>query len=214
MIQIALGSPEHAFRQALTADFQRHPDITVVAATGDPGRLRMLAARNYPSLVVLDSCWLPAWPDLLGHLATGPARPRILLCADSLATPEVLAAVEQGVHGCVPSDAEPATWHKAILAVHAGETWIPRWLMAEALADLIQVLPAGLPARLNLERLTERQCEIVRWVAQGLSNKEIGRRLGISPTTVKTHMQNIFERVGIHGRQHLAMHARSGEVAA
>ena len=55
--------------------------------------------------------------------------------------------------------------------------------------------------------LTDRQREIVRWVAQGLSNKEIGRRMGISPTTVKTHLHNIFERAGINGRQQLAVHA-------
>ena len=214
MIEVVLGSPEHAFRQALVADIQRHLDIFVVAATGDPNRLRILVANHRPAVVVLDACWLQAWPDLLAQLATGAAPPRIVLSTDSLATPEVLAAVEQGVHGCLPSDAPPATWHKAIFAVHEGDMWIPRWLMAEALADLMRVSPAGLQPRLNLERLTERQCEIVSWVAQGMSNKAIGRRLGISPTTVKTHMQNIFERVGVHGRQQLAMQARWSDAAA
>jgi DNA-binding CsgD family transcriptional regulator len=47
----------------------------------------------------------------------------------------------------------------------------------------------------------------VGWVTQGLSNKEIGRHLGISPTTVKTHLHNIFERVGVSGRQHLVRYA-------
>jgi DNA-binding NarL/FixJ family response regulator len=213
VIQLVLGSPEHAFRQALAADFQGHPKIMVVAATGDAGRLRMLVANLRPALVVLDACWLAAWPDLLGQLAVATAPPRILLCADKLATPEVLAAVQQGVRGCVPSDALAASWHKAILAVDAGETWIPRWLMGKALADLVQRRPAALPA-LHLEKLTERQCEIVGWVGQGLSNKEIGRRLGISPTTVKTHLQNIFERIGVRGRQQLGVQARRGEMAA
>jgi DNA-binding CsgD family transcriptional regulator len=58
-----------------------------------------------------------------------------------------------------------------------------------------------------MDQLTRRQYEIVRWVAQGLSNKEIGRHLGISPTTVKTHLHNIFERAGINGRQQLAVRA-------
>jgi DNA-binding CsgD family transcriptional regulator len=69
------------------------------------------------------------------------------------------------------------------------------------------LLQSERPAARNLEKLTDRQREIVRWAAQGLSNKEIGRRLGISPTTVKTHLQNIFERVGISGRRQLVLHA-------
>jgi len=214
LIEIVLGSPEHAFRQALVADIQRHLDLIVLAATGDPERLRVLVADRRPHLVVLDACWLQAWPDLLGQLAVGPAPPRILLNADNLAAPEVLEAIEHGALGCVPSDARPETWHKAIVAMHAGETWIPRWLMSKAMADLVRAMPAGLPAHMHLEQLTQRQCEIVSWVGQGLSNKEIGRRLGISPTTVKTHMQNIFERMCIRGRQQLVVQVRRGEMAA
>jgi DNA-binding NarL/FixJ family response regulator len=214
MIDIVFGGPGRAFQLELTARLAAYPELRITAATAELGRFRMLVANRHPSLVVLDSAWVQACPDLLGMLASMAPPPRVLLYADSLATPAALAAVEQGVHGCVQRDAPAATWHKAIATVHAGETWIPRWLMAEALADLKQLLPAGLPAKLNLERLTERQCEIVRWVAKGLSNKEIGQRLQISPTTVKTHLQNIFERVGVHGRQQLALKALSQNVAA
>lgn len=206
MIRIVLGSPWHAFRHVLAAELEHHPDIQVVSATADPGSLRVLAANRGASLVVLDSCWLLSSPDLIGDLAAGPAPPRIMLCADSLATPEVMAAVQQGVHGCMSRDSEPAIWHRAILALDAGETWVPRWIMAEALANLMQVPPGRHPApRLDLEQLTERQREIVNWVAYGLSNKEIGQRLNISPTTVKTHMHNIFDRIGVHGRHQLAV---------
>jgi DNA-binding NarL/FixJ family response regulator len=214
LIEIILGSPEHAFRQALVADIQRHLDLIVLAATGDPERLRVLVADRRPHLVVLDACWLQAWPELLPQLAAGPAAPRIVLSADDLAAPEVLEAVEHGVLGCVPSGARPDVWHAAIVAIHAGETWIPRWLMSKAMANLVQATPAGLTSHMRLEQLTQRQCEIVSWVGQGLSNKEIGRRLGISPTTVKTHLQNIFERIGVRGRQQLGVQARRGEMAA
>lgn len=209
IVEIVLGSPEHAFRQSLVADIERHPELLVVAATSDAGRLRALVATHRPALVVVDACWLQAWPDLLGELAAGPSAPRIVLAADSLATPEVLAAIQQGVHSCVASDAPADLWHKAILAVHAGEIWIPRLLMARALADLLTMVPGALAARRHQDKLTERQCEIVRWAGQGLSNKEIGRRMGISPTTVKTHMQNIFERMGIRRRQQLVVHTRA-----
>jgi DNA-binding NarL/FixJ family response regulator len=62
------------------------------------------------------------------------------------------------------------------------------------------------------DRLTQRQREIVACVARGLSNKQIGRQLGISPTTVKTHLHNIFERIGIGGRTLLALRAADSEM--
>jgi DNA-binding NarL/FixJ family response regulator len=207
MIGIVLGSPEPAFRRALGTELGRHRELEVVGDTGTPACLTLLVASLRPSLLVIEACWAQACPDLLSRLLARPAPPRILLYADALARPEVVAAVKQGVHGCLPRDSQPATWYRAILAVHAGEPWIPRWLMAEALTDMKRLLQSGPPAAANMEKLTERQREIVSWAAQGLSNKEIGRRLGISPTTVKTHLQNIFERVGISGRRQLALHA-------
>ena len=59
--------------------------------------------------------------------------------------------------------------------------------------------------------MTERQREIAACVARGMSNKQIGRQLGISPTTVKTHLHNIFERVGVGGRTLLALRAMDAE---
>lgn len=207
MIGIVLCSPEPCFRRALGTELRHHPELAVVGDTGTPACLIPLVATLRPSLLLVDACWAHACPDLLGRLLARPAPPRILLYADILTRPEVVAAVKQGAHGCLLRDSQPSTWRRAILAVHAGEPWIPRWLMAEALTDLKQRLRSGPPAAADMEKLTERQREIVCWAARGLSNKEIGRRLGISPTTVKTHLQNIFERVGVSGRRQLALHA-------
>lgn len=206
MIGIVLGSPHTVVRRMLVTELGRLRDVEVVGDAGAPEPLHRLVAIRRPALVVLEAGWGRACPNLIGRLLAGAAPPKVLLYADNLAGPEVLAAVTQGVHGCLARDAAPATWRRAILAVHAGECWIPRALMVAALAHLKQLL-AKAPAVSGLEPLTDRQREIVRWVAQGLSNKEIGRHLGISPTTVKTHLHNIFERAGVSGRQHLVVRA-------
>jgi len=65
----------------------------------------------------------------------------------------------------------------------------------------------------NLGHLTERQREIVHWAALGMSNKQIGRRLGISPETVKSHLHQVFEREGISGRVALLALHRPDEKA-
>ncbi len=204
IVTVLLASPDRAFRLGLRDGLTGMRRFEVISQTGTLRQVQVLAAGWNPALIVLDAAWLQAAPDLLSRLSTLRQDSRVMLCADTLSAPEVLAAVEQGVRGCIIKAASAGTWRRALQAVHEGEVWIPRWLLAEALSDLLQLMPSGwLPTAAQLERLTERQREIVRWVAQGLSNKEIGRRLGISPTTVKTHLHNIFERVGVSGRQRL-----------
>lgn len=207
MIGVVLGSPEPAFRHVLAARLGRFEELEVLGDADTPQRLYLLVATCRPSLAIIDAGWAHACPDLLGGLLGRSAPPRVLVYADTLHRPAVLAAVKLGAHGCLPRDARTAAWHRAVLAVHAGESWIPRGLMAQALADLRRLLQAELLASPVIGQLTDRQREIVRWVTQGLSNKEIGRHMGISPTTVKTHLHNIFERAGISGRQHLTAHA-------
>ncbi|WP_424681239.1 LuxR C-terminal-related transcriptional regulator [Frateuria sp. YIM B11624] len=209
MIPIVLGGPDLVLRRLLASVVRRVDGLELRGEAATPLALQMLLASHRPTVLVLDARWVQAGSHLLGELLTRPASPRVLLHAASLDRPEILAAVMQGVHGCLPSDAHPALWAQAIQAVHAGEAWIPRGLMTQALACMRQWLSAPLLASAPMDQLTQRQHEIVRWVAQGLSNKEIGRHMGISPTTVKTHLHNIFERAGISGRQQLAVRALS-----
>lgn len=210
MIGIVLGGPQPVLRRVLRGRLARHEAIELLGDAGTPERLHRLVASLRPPLVVLDARWARSGVDLPRRLLARPAPPRVLLCTDTLARPEVLAAVKQGVHGCLPHDAPPALWHRAILAIHAGETWLPRALMASALAELAQLARPSAPPAAGLDGLTERQRQIVQWVVHGLGNKEIGRRLGISPTTVKTHLHNIFERTGISGRQRLTHRSLTG----
>lgn len=214
MIGVVLGSSEPAFRRALAARLGRFEELEVLGDADSPQRLYLLVAACRPSLAIVDAGWAHACPDLLGGLLGRSSPPRVLVYADTLRRPAVLAAVKLGAHGCLPRDARTSAWHRAVLAVHAGESWIPRGLMAQALADLRRLLQAELLAPPGIGPLTDRQREIVRWVAQGLSNKEIGRHMGISPTTVKTHLHNIFERAGINGRQQLTVRALKNTDAA
>lgn len=214
MIPIVLGSPDRVVRRLLATAAHRPGGLDIRGEAGTPRGLQRLVASQRPTVIVLDAAWVPTGSMLLGDLLARPAPPRILLHAPSLDRPNVLAAVTQGIHGCLSRDAHPDIWCQAIRAVDRGEPWIPRDLMAQALTCMRQWLPAPWHASTPMGQLTRRQHEIVRWVAQGLSNKEIGRHMGISPTTVKTHLHNIFERAGINGRQQLAVRALSSRADA
>ena len=115
--------------------------------------------------------------------------------------------VRHGASGCLEKDASPETVLRALRAVGAGLFAVEPALMLRAVLSSWNELPP-VDATVfehesphpSLAQLTERQREIVHWAAQGLSNKQIARNLGISPETVKTHLHHAFERAGVSGR--------------
>ena len=119
-----------------------------------------------------------------------------------------------GGSGCLDKQASPDVLLRALRAVGNGLFAVDPALLLDALARQVPVPPPTPPplplaAQERWPQLTERQREIVHWASQGLSNKQIGRRLGISPETVKTHLHHVFEREGISGRMALVAAHRS-----
>jgi DNA-binding NarL/FixJ family response regulator len=161
-------------------------------------------------LWIVDEDW--AAPLLARRRLEPNARmPELLVRFEHFTTARVVAMIESGARGCLPRDAGLAETREAVRAVLAGELWLSRRLFA-AVLEHMQSAALPLDAPDADDGLTERQREIVRCVGRGMSNKQIGRHLGISPTTVKTHLHNIFERLGIGGRTMLALRANSGHL--
>lgn len=211
---LVLASPDHGWRERIAAAFEQ-------ATPGLPPRLECIDelsaladASCGNGVWLLDEAWLPAF------LAEHPVPrdfdppPRLVVRFDHLCSEGVFSAISVGVRGCLPIDAAPEEVLQAVRAVRAGELWLSRRLYAEVLTHLLAQVQVHAAVRRHEEggeRMTERQREIAACVARGMSNKQIGRQLGISPTTVKTHLHNIFERVGVGGRTLLALRAMDAE---
>jgi DNA-binding NarL/FixJ family response regulator len=159
-------------------------------------------------LWIVDEAWLA--PLLAQRRLDDPRAPQpdLLVRFDEFSTARVVAVVESGARGCLPANASVTETRDAIRSVLAGELWLSRRLFTAVLDHLQHrgASPSALPAE-PTDGLTDRQREIVGCVQRGMSNKQIGRHLGISPTTVKTHLHNIFERLGVGGRTLLALRA-------
>lgn len=124
--------------------------------------------------------------------------------------PDVAAlrrCVYGGAAGCLDKEASPETVLRAVRSVGSGLFAVDPALLLRAMVGTFgheapvrteAAAPEEPPG--NWSQLTERQREIVRWAAQGLSNKQIARHLGISPETVKSHLHHVFERSGVSGR--------------
>ena len=137
-----------------------------------------------------------------------PASPRIY-CFRHPDVGSLRACARLGASGCLEKLAPPDVLLRAVRAVESGLFAVDSILLARALAAERRS-PAPVD---NLGHLTGRQREIVHWAALGMSNKQIGRRLGISPETVKSHLHQVFEREGISGRVALLALHRPEEAA-
>lgn len=201
-ISTLIAAPRDSTLQLLRTHLLCQADIRLFTETPtdvDPVRL----VRTWrPDVMLLDAGMhgSGAISTLDRTRAINPTTRTLLFCA-ALNEPFVLRALKHGAKGCLRTGASVQQVVAAIKAVHAGEMWATRKLIAEALEKLLVLHVApSLDADGKQAQLSERELQIVAWMRCGMTNKEIARELGISDMTVKTHVHNIFHKLEISGR--------------
>lgn len=188
---------------------------------GLAGQVRLLVHESWPAAlpeagVGLVDLHLPGLPALALAQAgawPGPGALRLVACSTLPHDDEGLAALRSGFRGYCNVWTSVDLLPRLATAVAAGELWIGRSLLARLLLA-VAVQPgtpaAGLDTRWR-EPLTGREQEVACLVADGASNKEVARRLGVSERTVKDHLTHIFGKLHIHDRVQLALHVHGVE---
>jgi DNA-binding NarL/FixJ family response regulator len=142
-----------------------------------------------------------------------PDRP-VLLVVDECNLRNATLALGGGALGCIAREAPPEEWCKAVATVSRGELWVPRGILAQIVKRLMLRAPQRTSSMAATEPLTEREREIADCALGGLSNKEIGLRLEICDSTVKTHLHHVYAKLGLHRRTQLIGVASRPESAA
>jgi DNA-binding NarL/FixJ family response regulator len=206
MIRLVLVDDHPIVLQGLQQLFGRHEDFQVVASCPDGAAALTAVAEHQPDVLVMD-LRMPGKNglDVLRALATRPTSCRTILLTAIVRDDEVMEAVRLGVRGIVLKDASPEVLVDCVRRVFRGEQWIERETVTRALQRVLS--PDG-AEREGAETLTPRETEIVRMVAQGLRNKAIADRLSISEGTVKVHLHNVYEKLGVDGRLELVLCAQ------
>ena len=146
--------------------------------------------------------------------AGSEAAGRIIVLTSGDAKEDFVEAVRQGCCGIVPKQTSTELLLKSVRKVHAGEFWLDRATTAEVIRRLAKKgggSSNGTSSRLGVRdqgaALSQREREIVILVAQGFKNKEMAERMFISEQTVKNHLHNIFDKLGVSDRLELALYA-------
>jgi DNA-binding NarL/FixJ family response regulator len=197
------------FREGLRTILEMEDDIEVVADAESAEDIVELVWQSRPDVLLLDirmpqGSGLDAVPAVL-RISPGTQVLVLTACDEK---EEHVRAFKLGAKGVILKDSARQTLMQAIHSVRMGQVWVdPR--MTGALVEELSHIgpePGGLAGR-DENGLTERELEIVRLVASGYKNKEVGTRLTISERTVKTHLTNIFQKLGVRDRVGLVMYA-------
>lgn len=201
MIKVAIADDHRVVRVGLEQLLETFEGVELVGAASGGEEAVALCAATHPDVVLLDL----SMPDLDGvdvtaRLRTETPQTAVVVFTSFSDRDRIEAALDAGAIGYLLKDAEPAEIEAAVRAAARGES--P--LAPKAAAALLQ----GRSSRAKPEvELTAREREVLVLVNEGLANKQIARRLGISEKTVKGHLTNLFQRIGVADRTQAALWA-------
>ncbi len=198
---------QELFRRGLTMLLGVEDDIEVVGEAGDGIAATELAATTVPDVILMD-VRMPKRSGIEACVAIKDVAPtaRIIMLTVSDEEADLYDAVKNGASGYLLKDSSIDEVAQAIRVVADGQSLISPSMAIKLLDEFKQMSRAD-RQQVPSPRLTDRELEVLKLVAQGLNNREIAKRLFISENTVKNHVRNILEKLQLHSRMEAVMYA-------
>lgn len=204
-IRIVLADDHAIVLDGLEQLFRLEPEFEVVARSTTAETAVKAVQEHRPDILVLDLV-MPGHDGIwvLRELSELNLPTRTVLLTAHVEENRLVEAIRLGVWGVVLKEMAPRMLMECVRKVHAGEKWLEQQSVARAM-ERMQKRESEIDRLTRL--LTPRELEIVRLASEGLRNKEIGERLSITEGTVKIHLHNIYEKLGVTGRSQLILYA-------
>jgi NarL family two-component system response regulator LiaR len=200
-ITILIADDHPVVRQGLRTFLEVQDDVELAGEASDGAEAVELARQSLPDVVLMDL----VMPGVDGIEATRRIRDlspstKVIVLTSFDDDERVFPAIKAGAAGYLMKDVPPAELAEAVRRVHRGEALVAPSVAAKLMQEVAGRKPAG-------ANLTERELDVLRLVARGLSNKLIARELVVSEKTVKTHVSNILAKLHLADRTQAALYA-------
>jgi|ERR1035438_7813071 DNA-binding NarL/FixJ family response regulator len=216
-IRIVVADDHPIFRDGLCKLLALEDDFEVVAQAQDGRQVLEVLHQLEPDILLLD-LKMPGLDGLqtLQRLQVAKGKTRVIVLTASDDKNEFVQAMKLGTSGIVLKQTATDQLIKSIRKVHAGEIWLDSHTTAAVIRQFVanedaapppQPLSGAPPRERERSPLSQREREIVALVAQGFKNKEMAEKMFISEQTVKNHLHNIFDKLGVSDRLELALYA-------
>jgi len=210
-ITLVIADDHPLILDAMENLFRLQQDFKVVSRCGTGDEAIEAVRKHHPDISLLDIC-MPGKDgfEVIREIQKDKLPTRIVLLTAVINDDQMLEAMRLGVRGVVLKEIAPKLLVQCVRQVHAGKKWFAEDASRSALEKMVRRESA---AREVSQVLSPRQMEMLRMVAGGLSNKEIGKKLFIAEGTVKVHLHNVYDKLNLHGRHALAAYVRGKGLA-
>jgi len=205
-IRILLAEDHVVVRQGTRQLLEREQDLEVIGEAGDGEEAVRLASQLKPDVIIMDV----AMPKLSGIEATKRIKALLPLTIVLVLTgydydEYIFSLLEAGAAGYLLKDISGDELISAVRAVYAGEPMFHPRVLRKLMSRFSPPVAEPTPAR-SVEVLSEREVEVLKSAAKGMSNKDVGKNLFISERTVQAHMRSIFNKLGVGSRSEAVLY--------
>lgn len=214
-ILLATRDPELINRCRRAVSAEHHLDV-VDGVIGLATKIKS----SLPSVILLDGVLLDSpIEQQAGQIVAAAGAGRVIVMTAAFSEDEEIALLKAGVKGCCRRGIDPESLEQVLSVTHGGGVWVTRSLLPRLVTELRRYAEAQRPAvdktiaSDKLSALTPREKEIVRLIVGGASNKQVATALDISERTVKGHLSNVFQKLGVSDRLRLVLYVTDGKPA-
>lgn len=207
-IRILIADDHPLVREGLRKLLEMQPGFMVVGEATDGVDAVQKTQELKPEVLLLDLA-MPRMNgiEVLRAISDTADERRAVLLTAAIEREETIDALRLGARGVILKDTATQMLYKCIRAVTNGEFWVGRERIADLMQTLRRVDRPAVRETSPAARLTTRELQVIAAIVEGSSNKDIGQQFGVSEQTVKNHLSNIFDKLGVSNRLELALYA-------